>query len=81
MKKYTADFETATWLPEETYVWAWAVCEIGNEENIVIDNNIESFIKFLEESGNSVFYFHNLKFDRRIYITLFNNKWFYVHRR
>lgn len=27
-KKYTADFETATWLEDETYVWAWAVSEI-----------------------------------------------------
>lgn len=63
MKKYTADFETCTWLNNETYVWAWATCEIGNDENIVIDNNIESFMKFAEESNNSIFYFHNLKFD------------------
>ncbi len=28
MKKYTADFETAVHLKNETYVWAWAVCEI-----------------------------------------------------
>ena len=38
MKKFTADFETATWLPNETYVWAWAICEIGNPDNIIIDN-------------------------------------------
>lgn len=81
MKKYTADFETATWLPDETYVWAWAICEIGNEENIKIDNNIESFIKFLEESGNSTFYFHNLKFDRRISLILSDTKRIYIYRR
>ena len=46
MKKYTADFETATWLENETYVWAWAVCEIGKEDNIVIDNSIDTFIKY-----------------------------------
>ena len=63
MKKYTADFETATWKEDETWVWAWSVCEIGNEENIIIDNNIESFIEFCKNSGNSTFYFHNLKFD------------------
>lgn len=63
MKKFTADFETCTWLENETYVWAWAVCEIGNEGNIIIDNNIDSFIKFCYENKNSVFYFHNLKFD------------------
>lgn len=63
MKKFTADFETATWLENETWVWAWAVCEIGNEENIVIDNNIDSFMDFCKNSKNSTFYFHNLKFD------------------
>lgn len=63
MKKFTADFETATWLENETYVWAWAVCEIGNEENIVIGNEIDSFIDYCKNQKNSVFYFHNLKFD------------------
>lgn len=28
MKKFTGDFETATWKQDETWVWAWAVCEI-----------------------------------------------------
>lgn len=63
MKKYTADFETVTWLENETYVWAWATCEIGNEENLVIGNNIESFIEECKKEKNSVYYFHNLKFD------------------
>ena len=63
VKKFTADFETATWLPDETYVWAWATCEIGNEENLTIGNNIETFIEFCKSQKNSEFYFHNLKFD------------------
>lgn len=63
MKKFTADFETCTWLKDETYVWAWATCEIGNEENLKIDNNIESFINYCYSQKNSTFYFHNLKFD------------------
>lgn len=63
MKKFTADFETATWLEDETYVWAWAVCEIGNEENLQMGNNIESFLDFCYNEKNSVMYFHNLKFD------------------
>lgn len=63
MKKFTADFETATWIENETWVWAWAISEIGNEENIVIDNNIDSFIEFCKTQKNSYFYFHNLKFD------------------
>ena len=63
MKKFTADFETATWLENETYVWAWAVSEIGENENIIIDNNIDSFMKFCKSQKNAIFYFHNLKFD------------------
>lgn len=63
MKRYTADFETATWEVDKTWVWAWAICEIGNEENIFIGNNIDSFIDFCKCSGNNIFYFHNLKFD------------------
>lgn len=63
MKKFTADFETATWKNDETWVWAWATCEIGNEENLKIDNNIDSFIKFCKEQKNALIYFHNLKFD------------------
>lgn len=63
MKRYTADFETATWLDNETYVWAWAVCEIGNDKNVIIDNSIETFIEFIKKESGSIFYFHNLKFD------------------
>ena len=63
MKSFTADFETATWLEDETWVWAWATCEIGNEKNLIIDNNIDSFIEYCKLQKNSVFYFHNLKFD------------------
>ena len=63
MKKYTADFETAVWKADETWVWAWATCEIGNESNINIGNSIETFIEFCQKEKNAVFYFHNLKFD------------------
>ena len=60
--KYTADFETATWLPDETYVWAWAVCDIETEK-VITGNDITTFFEYLENSKNSTFYFHNLKFD------------------
>ena len=69
MKKFTADFETAVWLEDESFVWAWACCEIGNEENIIIENNISSFMKFLEKNSGSAFYFHNLKFDGEFIIS------------
>ena len=82
MQKFTADFETATWLSDETYVWAWAVCEIGNPDNIIIDNNIDSFIKFCEDHPNTVLYFHNLKFDGEFIISyLFNNGFEYINDR
>ena len=82
MKKFTADFETAIWLPEETYVWAWAVCEIGNEENIIIENNIESFISFCKKQENATFYFHNLKFDGEFIISyLLNNGFTWIKDR
>ena len=63
MSKFTADFETATWLSDETYVWAWATCEIDEPENIEIGNNIETFFDYCNKFHNSTFYFHNLKFD------------------
>ena len=63
MKKFTADFETAVWLEDETWVWAWATCEIGNEKNLTIGNNIDDFIEYCKNEKNSIFYFHNLKFD------------------
>lgn len=63
MKKYVADFETATWLEDETYVWAWAICDIDNIDDVIIDNNIDSFMKFCENNSGSILYMHNLKFD------------------
>ena len=63
MKKFTADFETCTWLENETYVWAWAVCEINDNYKIWIDNTIDSFIEFCYKHSGSIFLFHNLKFD------------------
>ena len=81
MKKYSADFETATWLENKTFVWAWAVCEIGNEDNIKIDNNIESFIEFMKKENGAIFYFHNLKFDGEFIIWwLLKNGYDYVTR-
>lgn len=63
IKKYTADFETVTWLEDETWVWAYAICDIDNSENVEIGNNIDDFMVWCENSGNSILYFHNLKFD------------------
>ena len=63
MKRFTADFETATWLKDESFVWAWALCEIGNVEKIEIGNTIEGFFERIKKEKNPYIYFHNLKFD------------------
>lgn len=82
MKKYTADFETATWLKDETYVWAWAISEIGNPNNIIIGENIESFIDWCIKNHNAILYFHNLKFDGEFIICyLFNNGYEYIENK
>lgn len=58
----SADFETTT-NELDCRVWAWAVCEVGNPDFFTYGNTIESFFEFMENSNNSTFYFHNLKFD------------------
>lgn len=63
MKKFTADFETSTWLPDSSFVWAWALCEIGNTDNLKIGNSIDSFFEEIRKENNPLILFHNLKFD------------------
>ena len=76
MKKYTADFETATWLENETYVWAWAICEIGNPDNIKIGGDIDGFMEWCNKNYNTTLYFHNLKFDCEFIISYLLNHGF-----
>ena len=63
MKRFTADFETSTWNPEETWVWAWALCDIEEPKNVDVGNSIETFFHRIEKENNPYIYFHNLKFD------------------
>ena len=63
MKKFTADFETSTWIQDESFVWAWALCEIGNTENIDLGNNLDTFMNRIQKEKNPIILFHNLKFD------------------
>ena len=69
-KKYVADFETLTLTDEEikqgknTYVWAWAITDTDNVDNVFYGTDIKSFIKHLAKlNSGSYVYFHNLKFD------------------
>ena len=63
MKRFTADFETATWIPNKTWVWAWSLCDIENPENVDVGNDIETFFERIKKEANPYIYFHNLKFD------------------
>ena len=63
MKRFTADFETATWKNDETWVWAWGLCDIEEPEKVEVGNSIESFFERIKKEANPYIYFHNLKFD------------------
>ena len=63
MKRFTADFETATWDPNETWVWAWALCDIEDPSHVEVGNSIDDFFKRIKKEANPYIYFHNLKFD------------------
>lgn len=62
MRSYTADFETTTDL-DDCRVWAYAVCDIDNIDNMLYGNSIESFFEMLSTMENCRIYFHNLAFD------------------
>lgn len=82
MKNFTADFETSTWLEDESFVWAWALCEIGNTENLKIGNTIESFFETVLKEENPIVLFHNLKFDGEfILYYLLKNGFEYVDKK
>ena len=81
MKRFTADFETATWIPDETWVWAWSLCDIDNPENVEVGNSIESFFERIQKENNPLILFHNLKFDGEFILSyLFNNGYEWVEK-
>ena len=43
METYVADFETTT-NENNCHVWAWAVCEVGNTDNLWIGTDIYDFM-------------------------------------
>lgn len=68
MTSYVADFETTT-RAEDCRVWAYAICEVGNIDNIVMGTRIDDFIKWCKKQpDNPKVYFHNLKFDGQFII-------------
>ena len=60
---FAGDFETTT-NENDCRVWAWAMSEVGNPDDIYIGTNIDEFMFWCEERVDNVeVWFHNLKFD------------------
>ena len=79
MDTFVADFETTT-KKEDCHVWAWALCEVGDPENVFIGTDIFDFMFWCEERPfNPKIYFHNLKFDGQFIISwLFKEGYTYL---
>ena len=74
MGSFVADFETTTNIAD-CRVWAYAICEVGNKDNIIVGTTIDDFMKWCEDrKENDTVYFHNLKFDSQFIMNwLFRN--------
>lgn len=63
MKNYVADFETTT-LADDCRVWAYAIVDIENTEEVIIGTNIDGFIDWCSKQKKATkVFFHNLRFD------------------
>ena len=81
MKIYTADFETTT-NPDNTFVWAYGISEIGNPSNFIYGTKLSDFILWCYKQKNTKLYFHNLKFDAEFIIHyLLKNGYEYIKER
>jgi len=74
MAVYVADFETTT-DPNNCHVWAYAICEVENKENVIIGTTIDEFMEWcMDKKENNTVFFHNLKFDCQFILNwLFRN--------
>lgn len=81
METYVADFETTT-NEDNCHVWAWAVCEVGNTDNLWIGTDIYDFMDWCELRPENVkVYFQGLKFDSQFIINwLFENEFVHVEK-
>ena len=78
MGSFVADFETTTNI-NDCRVWAYAICEVGKKEDVIIGTTIDEFMKWcMDRKDNDTVFFHNLKFDSQFIMNwLFKNG--YVH--
>lgn len=74
MKHYVADFETTT-KETDCRVWAYAICDVSNNEVVEIGTTIDGFMAWCKkQKDNPKVYFHNLKFDSQFIMSwLFHN--------
>lgn len=61
-------------------VWAWGICEIGNESNHFIGTNIDTLMEWCKKQpDNPIVYIHNLRWDSQfIMYWLFHNDFKHV---
>lgn len=71
--KWVADFETIT-DKSDLRIWAFAICQIRNEDNIYYGTTMEEFLDLIRGEEFSTIYFHNLKFDGEFIIS-----WLFKH--
>lgn len=74
MGSFVADFETTTNI-NDCRVWAFAICEVGNKEDVIIGTTIDEFMEWnIKRKENDTVFFHNLKFDSQFIMNwLFKN--------
>ena len=74
MGSFVADFETTTNI-DDCRVWAFAICEVGNKEDVIIGTTIDDFMEWnIKRKENDTVFFHNLKFDSQLKMNwLFKN--------
>lgn len=74
MGTFVADFETTT-NPDDCRVWAYAICEVGTEADVIVGNSLEGFMNWCRlQKDNHKIFFHNLKFDSQFIMV-----WLFKH--
>lgn len=81
MKTYVADTESTT-DEANCFVWGFAVCEVGNSENVIIGNRLDDFMKWCEDQPENItVLFCNLKWDSQFILAwLLKNKFTHVKK-
>lgn len=79
MREFVADFETTT-NEKDCRVWAYAICQLEDLNNVTIGTTIDDFMKWcMEQPDNPKVLFQNLKFDSQfILYWLFHNGYRHV---